>query len=230
MNKWIKIVVILATFAVVLIPLSVQGHILKLKDGRIITGELVSATKNSVRFRVEDRTIKKFPIEDILSIHFSMASISAQPQAAAEPIKIIPGTVIRIRTASVLSTTGNNAGDRFFAKLDKDLVVDGKVLSSKGKRVYGRVRKVVKPKRAVDKAVIELVITDLTIEGKTQPIITDYFGVQNDGHGTVNVLGSARAPETTVPMFVEGRNLVVPKNTLFEFRVTQPVTIRGIAR
>jgi hypothetical protein len=229
MNRWIKIVIVTTAIAVVLIPMSAQGHILKLKDGRIIMGEFVSATKDVVRFRVEEGTIKKFPIDDILSIHFSMASISAPPQAAAEPIKIIPGTVVRVRTASVLSTTGNNAGDRFFAKLDRDLVVDGNVLSPKGKRVYGRVRKVVKPKRAVDKAVIELVLTDLTIEGKTQPIITDYFGVQNDGHGTVNVLGSARAPETTIPQFMDGKNLMVPKNTLFEFRITQPVSVRGVA-
>jgi hypothetical protein len=221
---------LVTAIVVVLVPLSVQGHILKLKDGRILTGEFVSATKDVVRFKVEVGTIEEFPVADILSIHFSMASISAQPKAPPEPVKILPGTVVLVRVTTPLSTTNSSAGDKFFATLDKDLVVDDVVLSTRGKRVFGRVRKVVKPKRSIDKAVIELVLTDLIIRGNVQPIITDYFGVQNDGHGTLNLLGSAKAPETSVPMFMDGRNVTVPKNTLLEFRITQPVTVRNIDR
>lgn len=230
MSRWSRRFILVVIAAVIMVPLSAQGHILKLKDGRILTGELMSATREVVKFMVEGETIQDFPVADILSIHFSMASISAQPAAKDEPIKILPGKVIRIRTAEEVSTTNSSAGKRFFAVLDEDLVVDDVVLSEKGKRVFGRVRKVVKPKRSIDKAVLELVITDLTIMGKTHPVISDHFGVQNDGRGTINTLGSAKALELTLPAFTDGKNVKVPAHTLIEFRITQPVTIRDVTR
>ena len=211
-----------------MIPLSAQGHILKLKDGRILTGEFTGATREVVKFKVEGEPVQSFPVSEILSIHFSMASISPQPLAKAEPVKILPGTAVKVRLVDEVGSLTSSAGQRFFATLDEDLVVDGVVLSEKGKRVFGRVRKVVKPKRSIDKALIEIVITDLTIMGKTQPIISDYFGVQNDGQGTVNTLGTAMALETTIPELTDGRNVKVPVNTLIEFRITQPVTLRDV--
>ena len=228
MNRRNRYIILAVIVAVMVVPLSARSHILKLKDGRILTGEFMSATKEVVKFLVEGETVQDFPVSDILSIHFSMASIGAQPQAKAEPVKILPGKVIRVRLAEEVSTANSSAGKRFFAVLDEDLVVDGMVLSEKGKRVFGRVRKVVKPKRSIDKAVIELVITDLTIIGKTQPVISDYFGVQNDGQGTVNTLGSAKALDATLPQLTDGKNVKVPVNTLIEFRITQPVTVRDV--
>lgn len=230
MKLWSRCLTVTIIAAVMLTPLSAQGHVLKLKDGRILTGEFLSATKDVVKFRVEGETVQEFPVEDILSIHFSMASISARPTAKAEPVKILPGTVVRVRLSEEVGTLNSSAGQRFFAVLDEDLVVDDVVLSEKGKRVFGRVRKVVKPKRSIDKAVIEIVITDLTIMGKTQPIISEYFGVQNDGQGTINRLGTAVAPETALPAFADGKNVKVPMNTLVEFRITQPVTLRDVTR
>jgi len=230
MSRWSRHVVLAVILAVILVPLSVRGHILKLKDGRILTGEFMSATREVVKFKVEGEAVQNFPVAEVLSIHFSMASVSAPPQAKAEPVKILPGKVIRIRLAEEVSTTNSSAGKRFFAVLDEDLEVDGVVLSEKGKRVFGRVRKVVKPKRSIDKALIELVITDLTIMGKTHPVISDYFGVQNDGEGTVNTLGPAKAVELTLPEFTDGKNVKIPAHTLIEFRITQPVTIRDVTK
>ena len=228
MKKWCKYVIVIVFVAGILIPLSAQGHILKLKDGRILTGEFKSATKEVVKFLVEGGVVENFPVSDILSIHFSGASISAQPQAAAEPIKIMPGTVVRVRITEEIGTINSSAGRKFFATLYEDLTIDGVVVSAKGKRVFGRVRKVVKPKRSIDKAVIEIVLTDITVAGKSHPVITDYFGVQNDGHGTVVTLGGAKSPETTLPELMDGNNVKVPVNTLLEFRITQPVTVRNL--
>lgn len=229
MNRCVMMLVAVAMAVTMLPPLSADAHVLKLKDGRIVKGEFVSATSQVVRFRVSDEVIEEFLVSDILSIHFSMASIAA-PQAPPEPIKVNPGTVVRVRLDAALGTLENNAGERFFASLEEDIVVDDVVLANKGGRVFGRVRKVVKPKRSIDKSVIELVLTHLTIQGKEQPIITDYFGVQNDGHGTVSVLGTAKAPELTVPEMSDGKHVGVPKSALLEFRITQPITLRDVKR
>jgi hypothetical protein len=127
---------------------------------------------------------------------------------------------------SELNTRSSSAGDRFFGRLAEDLVIGDVTLSEEGKRVFGRVRKVVKPKRASRRSNIEILVSDLTIAGKKQPVITDYFGVEHDGEGNYNLLGTARPVEAGFAQFVDGRNLRLPAGTVFEFRVTQPVTVR----
>jgi hypothetical protein len=214
--------------ALVVVPLLSQAHILKLKDGRILKGEFVSGTTDLIRFHVEGDTIHEFTMDEILSLHFSSASINATPPPPAEPVKILPGTTIRVAITTELSTRSSEAGDRFFAELSEDLMVGDVMLSPAGKRVFGRVRKVVKPKRSNSKANIEFLITDLTIAGKQQPVITDYFGVENDGNGNVNLLGTAKPVDSGIPAFVDEQNLRIPAGTVFEFRITQPVTIRGL--
>jgi hypothetical protein len=223
---------VLFVLAVVLVvvPLAVQSHILKLKDGRILKGQFISGMTDVVRFHVEGDTIRDFSVDDIISIHFSSATIDAAPPPPAEPVKIFPGTAVRIKLTAELGTRKSSAGDRFFAEIAEDFVVDGITLCAKGKRVFGRVRKVVKPKRSGDRAVIEILLTDLTIAGKKQPVITDFFGVENDGEGIYQLLGTAKPVDAGVPQFMDDRHVQIPIGTVLEFRITQPVTVRNVTR
>lgn len=214
--------------ALVIVPVLTRAHILKLKDGRILKGRFIGGEAGLLTFHVDGDTIRQFSVDDILSLHFSSASINATPPPAAEPKKIIPGTVIRVALASELNTLSSDAGDRFFGELAEDLVVGDITLSARGKRVFGRVRKVVRPKRATSRANIEILITDLTIAGKQQPVITDFFGVDSDGKGNYNLLGTARPVDAALPHFVDNRNVRIPAGTVIEFRITQPVTVRGV--
>jgi hypothetical protein len=208
-----------------LVPLVVNAHILKLLDGRILKGELISATSQTVLFHVEGDTIQEFSVGEILSIHFSSASITATPPPKAEPVKIEPGTVIRIKTTEELGTRTSSAGDRFFAELAEDLVVDGVTLAPAGKRVFCRVRKVVKPKRPGDRSVIEIIVSDLTISGNKQPVVTDYLGVEQDD-GTFTFLGDARPVGATIATFFDDQHITIPAGTVFDFHLAHAVTIR----
>jgi hypothetical protein len=225
-----RVVPFVLTLAVLIFPPCVHAHILKLLDGRILKGELASATADVVYFRVEGDTIRAFPIDEILSLHFSSASIDAAPAPKAEPLRIQPGTAIRVRITDELGTTSSNAGQRFFGTMAQDLVVDGVTLSAGGKRVFGRVRKVVKPKRSPDRAAIEIVVSDLTIAGKAQPVVTDYFGVEHDGEGNYAFLGQATPVDAVLGAFADDRNVRIPAGTVIEFHIAQPVTIRGVSR
>lgn len=221
--------VFLAVVCLLLLSICASGvyaHILKLKDGRILKGTLVGATGDLISFRVEGDTVHAFPLDDILSLHISSASIDAPPPLPAEPVKIAAGTVVRVTLASDLGTAASGAGDRFFAELAEDLVVGDVTVSAAGKRVFGQVQKVVKPARGNDRAAIEILLTGVTIGGKTQPVITDYFGIENDGRGNWNFLGTARPVDAALPRFMEGRNVLFPKGTKLEFRITEPVTLR----
>jgi hypothetical protein len=225
-----RAILFLLAVTLVVVPFAVESHILKLKDGRILKGEFISGTTDIVLFHVEGDTIQEFHVGDILSIHFSSASIGATPPAKAEPIKIDAGTVVQVKTTAKLGTRDSGAGDRFFAEIAEDFVVDGVTLSAKGKRVFGRVRKVVKPKRSSDKAAIEILLTDLTIAGNQQPIITDYFGVEKDDKGTYRLLGTAKPVDAGVGVFMSDQHVEIPVGTQFLFRITQPVSVKGVAR
>jgi hypothetical protein len=89
---------------------------------------------------------------------------------------------------------------------------------------------VVKPKRSNDKAAFEILLTDLTIAGKSQPVITDFFGVEHDGDGNYQILGTAKAVDAGLPAFIDDHHVHIPAGTVLEFRITQPVTIRNVSR
>jgi len=216
--------------AIVVIPPVVHAHILKLMDGRILKGELVRATSDVVYFHVVGDTIRAFPVGDIVSLHFSSATIDAPPPPTAEPIKIPAGTPIRVKITEELSTRSSDAGKRFFGELAQDLAVDGVTVSAGGKRVFGRVRKVVKPKRSNDRAAIEIIISDLTIAGKAQPVVTNYFGVEHDGEGAYQFLGEARPVDASIATFMDDRHVRIRPGTVIEFHIAHPVTIRGVSR
>jgi hypothetical protein len=216
--------------AIVVVPPVVHAHILKLLDGRILKGELVRATADVVYFNVAGDTIQAFPVGDIVSLHFSSATVDAPPPAKTEPIKIPAGTPIRVKVTDELGTRSSDAGKRFFGEMAQDLAIDGVTLSAGGKRVFGRVRKVVKPKRSNDRAAIEIIISDLTIAGKAQPIVTNYFGIEHDGDGNYKFLGEARPVDATIGTFMDDNHVRIPRGTVIEFYVAHSVTVRGVSR
>ena len=216
--------------AIILVPPVAYAHILKLLDGRILKGELVRATADVVYFNVEGDTIQAFPIGDIVSLHFSSATVDAAPAAKAQPIKIAAGTPIKVKITDELGTRSSDAGKRFFGEMAQDLTVDGVTLSAGGKRVFGRIRKVVKPKRSNDRAAIEIIVSDLTIAGQTQPVVTDYFGVENDGDGNYRFLGEASPVDVSIGSFMDDHNARIPRGTVIEFHIAYSVTVRGVSR
>ena len=225
-----RTVLFVLLMALVVVPPAAHAHIIKLLDGRILKGELVRATADVVYFHVEGDTIQAFPIGKILSLHFSSATIDAPPPPKSEPVRIPAGTPIKVKITDELSTRSSDAGKRFFGELAEDLAVDGVTLSAGGKRVFGRIRKVVKPKRSNDRAAIEIIISDLTIAGKAQPVVTNYFGVENDGDGNMNFLGEARPVYASVGTFMDDQHVRIKPGTVIEFQIAHTVTIRGISR
>ena len=78
------------------------------------------------------------------------------------------------------------------------LTSDGKVVIPRGSIVYGRVTDAKKAGRIRGKAILEVEITDITIDNRLQRIETDEFGLEGDSSGTVRRTGSAAAIGTPV--------------------------------
>lgn len=216
----------LATVAILAALATADTHTLKLKDGRILRGEFQKANKSELWFTLAGETSPtRFDIADVISLHLSSATVQPMIQRE-EPVKVPEGTPINIRLDSELTTSGSSAGDKFFATLVSDVRVGDEVVVSAGKRITGRVRKVVKPKRKGSRSVIEMVLVSIPVDGKSMPVVSNYFGVESDGQGTINATGTARPVGVTIGAFLDDRNVRLPMGTEIEFSLKQPLIIR----
>ena len=81
------------------------------------------------------------PAEPAPSLAKTVAPAAPKAAVKAEPkpvtVTLPAGTAIPIRTTSTISTKTHQGGDAFAATLTKDLVVDGKMLATKGAEVSG---------------------------------------------------------------------------------------------
>jgi len=210
---------------VLAVPVLAGMHALRLGDGRLIRGQLVRATGDTIWFRpAGDSTVVQFPIGDVVSILFGAGG--ATQSSERTPVTVPVGERLRVSLETPLGTAANGAGDTFFATLVGDVGVSGEALVPAGKRVSGRVRKVVKPKRKGQRAVIELVLASVPVAGKSVPVITDHFGVEADGKGGVQTNGAGGIEGVSLLMLMDGWNLTLPAGTVLVFHLTQPMTIR----
>jgi hypothetical protein len=221
-----KRALILAATAILLASPASAQHILKLMDGRILKGEFISASGGAVNFKVVgDEAPTRFEVSKILSVVFSTAT-PASAQKQREPISIPAGRVISIQISEEVSTITASAGQKFFGTLVADFVHEDKILVATGKRVTGRVHKVLRPKRSVDKAIVEITLIEIPVDGKTVHIITDWAGIVSDGKGTTTTTGPAMVSNSVIGELVDGNHVRFPVGARIEFRLSQPLSIR----
>jgi hypothetical protein len=97
-----------------------------------------------------------------------------QPTTAVLP----EGTVIDVRLSQRLSSAINQVGDTFDAILDRDLIVDGKMLAPKGSRVTGKVSDVAASGKVQGLAHMTLVLTAIKVGEDRYPITTSTISVE----------------------------------------------------
>jgi len=209
---------------VLAVPVLAGVHTLRLGDGRLISGQLVRATDQTLWFRPSgDTTVVQFPLTDVVSIRFGGASTSS---AEREPVMVDVGTRLRVALEGPLSTGSSNAGDTFFATMVSDMSVAGTALVPAGQRVKGRVRKVVRPLSKGQRAVIELVLTSVTVGDLPVPVITDHFGIETDGAGGVRTNGAAGIEGASLLMLTDTKDLNLRPGTVLVFHLAQPMIVR----
>jgi hypothetical protein len=214
---WIAVLVLAA-------PVLAGVHSLRLGDGRLISGQLVRATAETLWFRPSgDTTVVQFSLTDVVSIRFGTGSTAV---AEREPVTAEVGTRLRVALEGPLGTYSSNAGDTFAGTMVSELSIAGEVLVPAGNRVKGRVRKVVRPPAKGQRAVIEVVLTSVTVAGAPVPVITDHFGIETDGAGGVRTNGAAGIEGVSLLMLTDGKDLNLRIGTVLVFHLTQPMTVR----
>lgn len=178
-----------------------------------------------------------------------LAGISAaQPQ---KKVTIPAGTRILIRMVDSIDSSKQKAGYRFTATLETNLQADNVVVAPRGSTLYGRLAQASSAGRMSGSSQLTLELTDIVISGTAYPLLTSTYEIKGKGEGSSTakkVVGGAglgaliggiagggkgaaigagvgAAGGTAVSAAKKGQQLVIPSESLLEFRLQQPTSL-----
>jgi hypothetical protein len=124
--------------------------------------------------------MKSRPTETVKAKPSQAQSSPAQPAPRAA---VVPaGTVIAVRTTSVISTKTHKAGETFSASLAEPLTVGGRTLAPQGAEVTGRVVEADPGGRVQGRASLVLQLTSIELAGgRSLPVRTSTFAQEAEG-------------------------------------------------
>ena len=223
---------------------------LELKDGRIVQGKYMGGTQRTIRFMV-DNEVKLFPVADVLAVTFGEAGAASETPTKGS-VTVPAGTKLLVRMIDGVDSETNKVGDSFRASLEEDLVVDETVVASKGSDVTGRLVEAKEAGRLTGRSELKLELTELYVQGQPLLIVTGEYEVAGKGRGgdTAKKVGIGAAvgavvgavagggkgaaigagvgagAGTAVQVFTKGEQVKVPSETMLEFELQQPLTVR----
>ena len=133
----------------------------------------------------------------------------APPSKEKKPITVPAGTAMMVRTGDQVSSN-DKAGRRFSATLEANLLSADEVVAKASTQVYGQVISSKKVGRGIVMQHSDLVLslTQINIEGTMYPIQTGSFSEKSTG------------------IILKRGSVTIPKGTLLEFELTQPLTVK----
>lgn len=153
---------------------------------------------------------------------------------------IIPsGTSLWVRTLDPVSSS-DKAGKSFAARLDTDIVVKARVVIPVGSKVYGRVESSKSAGRAFGQSKLALSLRKIVVNGRPIEIATGNYeesgprsGQKTAGRAAAGAaIGAAfggpaagAAIGAATGLIGRGKSVEAPTGTLFEFRLTQQVSL-----
>jgi len=184
----------------------------------------------------------------------ALGTAMAQTNAPAKDDKQVTvpaGTRILIRMIDSVDSREQPTGYRFSASLETNLQVEDVVVAPRGSRIYGRLDSVSSAGRMSGSSELALELTDLVIAGTAYPLITTWYELKGKGEGSNtarDVIGgtglgaligglsgggkgagigalAGAAGGTAIAASRRGQQLLIPSESLLEFRLEQPVTI-----
>ncbi|RKX33193.1 MAG: hypothetical protein DRP71_10785 [Verrucomicrobia bacterium] len=230
-----------------------QADVLELKSGAVLNGSFVGGTASTVRFETSSG-LQVFATTDILAITFTGESASgpistvyaepAAPPAKPASVSVPAGTMLMVRTSQPISTSSVRTGDRFSCKLDADLVVNGVVVAPRNTPVYGSVIAAQAARRVMGQSILEITLSELSINGELQPIQTNSWSSEAARSGGKAVRGAlagaaiggiadgsdgaqtGAAIGATAGALKKGDAVSIPQNQLLEFQISMPTEIK----
>ena len=182
-----------ALFILILLSFAGVGYadVVELKNGTVVDGTYMGGTQSSVRFQVSGE-LKVFSKADILAITFT--SLSTSPKATAAVVsapvvsepnrKTIPsGTVLLVKISEDITTQNKKSGAKFAAVLQNKLIVSGVEVAPAGATVYGQVLKSQKGGIGSRRALLEITLTQILVDGALKEIKTSVLTGEGEKGG-----------------------------------------------
>jgi len=253
-NRDSKLPALLVAISLTLLTMSMplEADVLELKDGSVLDGKYMGGTQSSMRFRVNDE-VRVIPIGDILALTVTgskatgsaPAAESTAPEAVAssppKTLTVPAGTRLLVKMADSVDTRSNKAGSRFSATLEGKLMVEGQAAIAAGARVYGQVVTAKRGGIGARPPVLELKLTEISINGELRPISTQVLSGTGEGGGAGRKIlkgaaigglanGSSGADDGArlglgVAILAGGKHAGVKKGSLLEFSLDSPIKI-----
>lgn len=175
---------------------------------------------------------------------------------APPPAIILPaGTVLEVRLADRLSTETNRDGDRFRVLLDRDLEVGERVVAARGSVLEGEIVEAVQPGKVKGRARLTFTLNRLLWQESSVPLRTNAISIEAEGSQKEDVkkvgvgaavggvlgaiLGGKKGAAvggavgagagTAGVLLTEGKEVDIPRERLFSFRLEDEVELPGQA-
>ncbi len=236
--------------AALFIVAAASADTLKLRSGQTVQGTFMGATTSQVKFMGPDGQYKVYTVASVEGIAFAVPPPPPPevPKAIPAQVTVLAGTGILVRMVDSLDTSKTHTGDLFTATLDTNLVANGVVVARKGTTVHGKVTKSENARRLSGKSDLQLVLSNIVINGTAHPISTSGFQQKGKSEGAQTAkkvaggaglgaaigaisgdAGKGAAIGATAGLGIaavkKGEPIRVPSETLLEFTVAVPTTL-----
>ena len=241
-------------FAILLAALFIvagaSADTLKLRSGQTVEGTFMGATTSQVKFMGTDGQYKVYTVASVEGIAFAVPPPPPPtvPKAIPAQVNVLAGTAIYVRMVDSLDTSRTHTGDLFTATLDSNLVANGVVVARKGTTVHGKVTKSENARRLSGKSDLQLMLSNIVINGTAYPISTSGFQQKGKSEGAQTAkkaaggaglgaaigaisgdAGKGAAIGATaglgLAMVKKGEPIRVPSETLLEFALSEPTVL-----
>ena len=175
------------------------------------------------------------------------AAPAAKPKAVT--LTAPANTPLTVRTAAEVNSGTAQAGQRFQGNLDADLLADGRVVATRGTRVYGRVVAAKAGTGTGGAPQLTLELTDVEVGGRVVPLTTEPVsfsgeakkagkkvlgaaalgagigGMIDGGEGAAWGAGAGAVVGVAAAKSSPGNQLAVAAGTALEFRLSRPLSV-----
>src|SRR3954466_14837346 len=167
-----------------------SADVLETKSKGTLNGQYQGGTADSIRFKVGNDT-QTVSINDIVALTFTgrgasqgatgtgaaaatgAAAGAAAGSSASSAVNIPAGTSLRIVMDTGVDSSRDKTGTRFSGKTAEDVMVDGKIGIPKGSPVTGRLNQAKEAGRLAGQSMLELDLTDVTVNGQRFPLMAE---------------------------------------------------------